>query len=95
MREPDGNEFANRGVYLDVVPNECLVFTDAYTTAWEPSSKPFMTVVLTFVDEADGTRYTVRVLHWTVADREAHENRGFHQGWGRCTDQLAALAATL
>jgi uncharacterized protein YndB with AHSA1/START domain len=95
MRGPDGNEFANRGVYLAVVPNEFLVFTDAYTTAWEPSSKPFMTVVLTFADEAGGTRYTARVLHWTVADREAHEKRGFHEGWGRCTDQLAALAATL
>ena len=95
MCAPDGNEYPNRGVYLDVVPNERLVLTDAYTTAWEPSSKPFMTVVLTFSDEAGGTRYTARVLHWTVADREAHEKRGFHEGWGRCTDQLAALAATL
>ena len=95
MRAPDGNEFPNRGVYLDVVPNERLVLTDAYTSAWEPSSKPFMTVVLTFADEAGGTRYTARVLHWTVADREAHEKMGFHEGWGRCTDQLAALAATL
>lgn len=42
MRGPNGNEFANRGVYLDVVPNHCLVFTDAYTTACEPSSKPFI-----------------------------------------------------
>lgn len=95
MRAPDGKEFPNHGVYLEVVPNERLVITDAYTTAWEPSSKPFMTVVLTFADEAGGTRYTARVLHWTVADREAHEKMGFHEGWGRCTDQLAALAATL
>ncbi len=56
MRGPDGNEFANRGVFLDVVANRRLVFTDAYITAWEPSPKPFMTVVLTFADEADGTR---------------------------------------
>lgn len=95
MRAPDGNEFPNRGVYLDVVPNECVVFTDAYTTAWEPSSKAFMTVVLTFADEAGGTRYTARAMHWSVADRETHERMGFHEGWGRCTDQLAALAATL
>ncbi len=29
------------------------------------------------------------------ADREAHEKMGFHEGWGRCADQLAALVATL
>ena len=95
MRGPDGNEFPNRGIYLEVVPNERLVFTDAYTAAWEPSSKPFMTVILTFEAEAGKTRYTARVRHWTVADRETHEKMGFHEGWGRCTDQLAALAARL
>jgi uncharacterized protein YndB with AHSA1/START domain len=96
MRGPDGAEMPNRGVYLDVVPNERLVFTDAYTRAWEPSAKPFMTVVLTFEDLGQGrTKYTARVRHWTEADRAAHENMGFHVGWGICTDQLAALAATL
>ena len=50
--------------------------------AWEPSQKPFMTVILTFEDEGGKTRYTARVRHWTVADREAHEKMGFHQGWG-------------
>jgi uncharacterized protein YndB with AHSA1/START domain len=95
MRGPDGTEFPNRGVYLEVVENERLVFTDAYTKAWEPSEKPFMTAIITFEDEAGQTRYTARVLHWTVADREAHEKMGFHQGWGLCTDQLAALAARI
>ncbi len=95
MRTPDGNDMPNRGVYLEVVPNERLVFTDAFVNAWEPSPKPFMTVILTFEDEGGKTRYTARVRHWTVADREQHEKMGFHQGWGICTDQLAALAATL
>jgi len=78
-----------------VVENERLVFTDAYVRAWEPSDKPFMTVILTFADEGGKTRYTARVRHWTVADRETHEKMGFHEGWGRCTDQLAALVAKL
>jgi uncharacterized protein YndB with AHSA1/START domain len=77
------------------VENERLVFTDAYTQAWEPAEKPFMTVILTFEDEDGKTRYTARVRHWTVADREAHEQMGFHQGWGQCADQLAALVAKL
>jgi uncharacterized protein YndB with AHSA1/START domain len=95
MRGPDGQETPNRGVYLEVVPNERLVFTDAFVSAWEPSEKPFMTVIITFEDEAGKTRYTARVRHWTVADCETHEKMGFHQGWGQCTDQLAALTAKL
>jgi len=95
MRGPDGNEFPNRGVYLEVVKNQRLVITDAYTKAWEPSEKPFMTVILTFENEGGKTRYTALVRHWTVADREAHEKMGFHQGWGMCTDQLAAVVANL
>lgn len=95
MRSPEGQDFPNRGVYLEVVPNERLVFTDAYVRAWEPSEKPFMTVILTFEDVNGQTRYTATVRHWSVADREAHENMGFYQGWGQCADQLAALVAKL
>jgi uncharacterized protein YndB with AHSA1/START domain len=95
MRGPDGTEMANPGVYLEVVPNEKLVFTDAYTSAWRPSEKPFMTAIITFEDEDGQTRYTARVLHWSVEDRETHEKMGFHAGWGVATDQLAVLAATL
>lgn len=63
---------------------------------WEPSAKPFMTVILTFEDLGGGkTRYTARARHWTEADRETHEKMGFTEGWGLCTSQLAELAATL
>jgi uncharacterized protein YndB with AHSA1/START domain len=95
MRGPDGRDLPNRGVYLEVVPNRRLVATDAYARAWEPSDKPFMTMILSFDDEGGGTRYTALVRHWTAADREAHEKMGFHHGWGLCADQLAALVAKL
>ncbi|WP_430914047.1 SRPBCC family protein [Methylobacterium sp. sgz302541] len=95
MRSPDGQEFPNRGVYLEVVENARLVFTDAYTSAWVPSAKPFMTGILTFEAEGAATRYTARVRHWSAEDKDTHEKMGFHQGWGLCTDQLAALVATL
>ena len=91
MRSPEGENFPNSGVYLEVVKNERLVFTDAYTRAWEPSDQPFMTVILTFEDIGGKTRYTARVRHWTAADRERHEQMGFHEGWGQCADQLADL----
>ncbi|MFO1161145.1 MAG: SRPBCC family protein [Reyranellaceae bacterium] len=95
MRGPDGKDIPCPGIWLEVVPNQRLVMTDAYVKAWEPSAKPFMTVVLTFEEEAGKTRYTARVRHWTVEDREAHEKMGFHEGWGLCTDQLAELAARI
>jgi uncharacterized protein YndB with AHSA1/START domain len=91
MRGPDGAEFPNRGVYLEVVPDARLVVTDAYVAAWEPAEKPFMTLIVTFAPETGGTRYTATVRHWSVADREAHEAMGFHDGWTAATAQLAAL----
>ncbi|MDE2429131.1 MAG: SRPBCC family protein [Burkholderiales bacterium] len=95
MRSPEGQEFPNRGVYLEVIPNQRIVFTDAYTDAWTPSEKPFMTATISFAAHDGKTRYTARVLHWSAEDRKAHEDMGFHQGWSLATDQLAELAARL
>ncbi|CAX26687.1 conserved protein of unknown function [Methylorubrum extorquens DM4] len=95
MRSPDGQDLPNRGVYLEVVPDTRLVVTDAYRSAWVPSEKPFLTVILTFADEAGGTRYTARARHWTLEDRQAHEAMGFEQGWGICADQLTELVRDL
>ena len=95
MRGPDGVDMPNPGVYLEVAKNQRLVSTDAYVRAWEPSEKPFMTLILTFEAMGGKTKYTALVRHWTVADREAHEKMGFHQGWGQCADQLEALVAKL
>ncbi|PYE45039.1 uncharacterized protein YndB with AHSA1/START domain [Rhizobium sp. PP-F2F-G20b] len=95
MRSPEGEEMPNRGVYLEIVQDRKIVFTDAYIHAWTPSEKPFMTGIITFEPEDGGTCYTARVRHWTKTDRDAHEQMGFHEGWNQCADQLAALAATL
>jgi uncharacterized protein YndB with AHSA1/START domain len=95
FRGPEGQEFPNQGVYLEVIPNTKLVFTDAYTEAWIPSAKPFMTAAITFADEGGKTRYTAVARHWTAEDKAQHEQMGFHDGWGKAADQLEALARTL
>ena len=95
MRDPDGNDMPLRGVYLEVVKNELIVFTDAFTEVWLPSEKPFFTGIITFEDEDGKTRYTARARHWSEADCKAHEDMGFHEGWGLCAEQLAAVAAKL
>jgi uncharacterized protein YndB with AHSA1/START domain len=95
MRSPEGQEFPNKGVYLEAVKNQRLVITDAYTEAWEPAEKPFMTAIITFDNDGGKTKYTARVRHWSVADRKTHEEMGFHEGWSKATDQLEALVAQL
>ena len=93
MKGPEGQEFPNRGVYLEVISGKKLVFTDAYTSAWQPSGKAFMTVILDFDNEDGKTRYTARVRHWNDADYQSHLQMGFHEGWGKATDQLELLLA--
>jgi uncharacterized protein YndB with AHSA1/START domain len=96
MRGPDGQEHPQCGLYLEVVQNERLVFTDAYTSAWVPSGKPFMTAVLTFEDAGPGqTKYTAVVHHWSAEDCETHKQMGFHEGWGKAADQLEEFAKWL
>lgn len=95
FRGPDGEEFPNRGVYLEVVPGRRLVFTDAYVEAWVPSVEPFMTAIITVSDEGGGTRYEAWVRHWSQAAMKRHEEMGFHDGWGRAADQLEAVAKRL
>ncbi len=95
MRGPDGAEIPCPGVYLEVVENRHLVMTDAFTAAWEPSAKPFMTTILTFDGDGGRTRYTATVRHWSAEDCAAHEKMGFHEGWSQVAEQLAEVLATL
>jgi len=92
----DGTEIENNGVYLEVVPNEKLVFTDTYTEGWKPSPEPFMTAILTFEDLGDGrTRYTAVARHRNKEAAQTHKDMGFHDGWGTVADQLEAYAQGL
>jgi len=95
MQGPEGEEMPLPGQYLEVIPNEKLVFTDAFTGGWEPSEKLFMTAVITFEDEGGKTRYVARARHWSVGDLKTHEEMGFHEGWSIVADQLEAVAAAL
>lgn len=95
MNGPNGESHPNDGVYLEVVPNERLVFTDAFSAGWKPSGKAFMTGVVEFSDEGGKTRYTARARHWTREDMVVHDKMGFTAGWNAVADQMTALAKTL
>ncbi|HEU6442797.1 MAG TPA: SRPBCC family protein [Microvirga sp.] len=92
MRAPDGTDLPRQeGVFLEVLPNRKLVFTDAFRAGWIPQD-PFMVVIVTFEPEGSGTRYTAHVRHWNEETLKRHEAMGFHEGWGTVAGQLAALA---
>jgi hypothetical protein len=62
MRGPAGEEASHVGVYLEVVPERRLVFTDAFTSAWEPSAKPFMLAIITFGEVILGTTTAIEAV---------------------------------
>jgi uncharacterized protein YndB with AHSA1/START domain len=93
---PDGESFPNNGVYLEVVPNRKIVFTDAFTEGWNPTENPMFVGEITFEDLGNGeTLYVARARHWTDESAKKHTEMGFHEGWGICADQMEALAKTL
>lgn len=95
MRSPEGQEFPNEGVYLEVIPNKKIVFTDAYTAGWVPSGKPFFTGIIELEPQGNKTKYTARARHWKKEDRDQHAQMGFEEGWGICADQLEELVKKL
>jgi uncharacterized protein YndB with AHSA1/START domain len=92
MRSPEGQDSPINGCYLEIVPNERLVWTDALLPGYRPSTNPFFTGILTLESLGNGTRYTATVIHGDEAARKRHEEMGFHAGWGQVLDQLVAYA---
>lgn len=91
MQSPDGTDYPNEGMLLEVVPNEKIVFSDAFSEGWIPKEDPFMVATITFEDADGGTKITAIARHWTVEAKERHEKMGFHDGWGRTASQLEEL----
>lgn len=96
MNGPEGELFPNIGVYLEVVPMQKIVSTDAFLPGWAPSERAFMVAETLFADAGGGkTAYTARALHWSEESLKEHEAMGFHEGWGMAAAQLEELAKSL
>jgi uncharacterized protein YndB with AHSA1/START domain len=101
MRSPEGKDFPYEGCYLEVVPNERLVWTSVLEAGYRPSRTitqpdgiPF-TGVITFEPHGKGTKYTAVAIHGNNDVRKRHDAMGFHDGWGKALDQLVALVKTM
>jgi uncharacterized protein YndB with AHSA1/START domain len=94
MRSPEGEDFPHLGCYLEVIPQERLVWTDALVAGFRPSLKPMLepvgpfTAVITLEDEGKGTRYTAHVMHRTAEAARKHDEIGFSEGWGIALTQM-------
>lgn len=91
MFGPDGEDTGPmEGVFLEVVPGERVVTTDAYAVGWVPQT-PFMTAIWTFADAGGGTAFTATARHWDAETAKRHEAMGFHPGWDQMMAQFKAL----
>ena len=96
MRGPNDFHMDSTGVLLKVEKDKRLIFTDAFGPDWKPTEKAFFAAEIIFDDLGGGqTRYTATARHWSVEDKQAHEQMGFHEGWGICLDQLVEVARAL
>ena len=95
MRSPEGQDFPYVGCFLEIVPEEKLVWTNALEPGYRPAVEPFFTAILTLKDVGGKTDYTALVMHRDEEGRKKHEVMGFHQGWGTVLDQLVEVAKEL
>jgi len=104
MVGPDGFDTGHGvpGCVLEVIEGKKLAWTSALGPGYRPNlagegceSFP-MTAIMTFEDVGDGkTAYRAVSLHKDEADREKHEQMGFHDGWGTVAGQLEEFAQSL
>ena len=96
MRSPEGEDMpSDAGCFLDVIPNERLVWTDAVLPGYRPKDNGFFTAIILIEATDGGTRYTAIAKHKDEAGRKQHEEMGFQEGWGTALDQLVEYANSL
>lgn len=94
MASPQGEEMSEvPGCVLLAEPRQRLVWTDALGPDLRPNGQGFLTADITMRAVDGGTAYQALVRHASEADRQKHADMGFFDGWGKCLDQLEALAA--
>lgn len=90
-RHPDGNEYAFRGEYRDIVEPERIV----YTFEFEGMPGHVSVETLTFTAEGGGTRLTNRTLFDSKEDRDGMLESGMEEGANESMERLAEYLETL
>ena len=104
MEGPNGERHDNNGTYLELIPNERLIWTSTLRDGFRPqprkaaadhASEFHFTAVLDLAPSGRGTKYTATVYHGDEEARRTHEKMGFEQGWGIALDQLVEYVKTI
>lgn len=102
MLSPEGQQFPNIGCYLQIVPNEKLVWTNALTPGFRPASTDvekvgefLFTATITLSTLGNQTKYKATVQHGDEQSCQKHAAMGFQEGWGKAFDQLIEYAKIL
>lgn len=93
MRSPEGKDFPNLGCYLEIIPHQKLVWTDALQAGFRPSHQESkvqfrFTAVISLEPRGKGTKYTAIAMHTDEESRKKHADMGFQAGWGKALEQL-------
>lgn len=89
QRDPDGNEYAFRGVYHEVAPPERVI----NTFEWEGEPGHVMLETVTFEDLGENTRIVDRVVFQSAADRDAAVQSGMEEGVMESMERFTGLLA--
>jgi uncharacterized protein YndB with AHSA1/START domain len=96
MLSPEGQEFPNLGCYLEIIPNEKLVWTNALQAGFRPSKLDLsenhisfsFTAIISLEPHENWTKYRATVIHSDEESCKRHNDMGFQDGWGKAFDQL-------
>ncbi len=98
MESPEGEQYPTAGCYLEVRPNELLVFTSVMTADYRPVTPsngaedlPFTARIEITPADDGGTHYRAVAMHPDEETAGRHRDMGFADGWGAALDQLVAL----
>jgi uncharacterized protein YndB with AHSA1/START domain len=86
----DGPEIPNLGCFLEVVPQERLVWTSMLFPGYRPAvfDDIPITAIVTMEAAGSGTRYVFTALHRSEADLQTNKSSGFYQGTEIAVDQF-------
>jgi uncharacterized protein YndB with AHSA1/START domain len=94
MHGPDGTDYANRHVFEEIVPNERIVHRH---NAGHDGGHVASRFTVTFADEGEKTRVTMRMVFASAAERDAvdekyHAVEGAKQTLARLGEHVEAMA---
>jgi uncharacterized protein YndB with AHSA1/START domain len=93
----DGQVFPNLGCFVEVAPEERLVWTSMLFPGFRPAviDDIPITAIVTMEPVGSGTRYVFTGLHRNEADFEQNKASGWQQGTEIAVDQLVAHVNSL